>query len=436
MHKSRFGFLLACLLVATVALWGQGRGGGTTGGTGGGTTGGTTGGSPGGQQGGQTQQQQGNRGNTNRQNDPFGTQRQDPFANQARPLYLHGRVVTNDGIPPSEPVVVKRVCNGNNYPEGYTDTKGRFSFQVGGDLSMLTTDASVSGAGLGQGGGIGGGGYNSDCVRQIGLERFDLSASTLRAELSGYRSDDVQLGMYSSMGNNDVGVIVLHRLDGLVGDVVSALTLAAPKGAQKAYQSGLREMRKKKPNYQKGIAQFQKAVKVYPKFAAAWASMGDAKLAMKDDEGAKTAFGKAVEHDPKYLKPYEPLIQMAVAQNDWQGLESLGSAYLELNPNAGSVRFYTAVAALNAGHTEKAEEMVLAMRAGEDSERFPQSYQIMGLIHEKRAEFEKAADQYRSFVRVTAEPGSDNVQHVKRKLHEWEMLGVIQKDQGQAATAP
>ncbi len=424
MQSSTTVRVIACLLVTAVAAWGQAQGGGNT--SGGTTTGGTGGRTGGGQQGGGQTQQQDTYGNTNRQNDPFGQQQQDPFANQMRPLYLHGRVVTDDGIAPSEPVVVQRVCTGNTYPEGYTDTKGRFSFQVGGDISMLTTDASVSGAGIGTGG-LSGGTYTNDGVRQIGLGRYDLSACVLRAELSGYRSDDIQLRMYSTMGNNDVGVIVLHRLDGVLGDVVSALTLKAPKNAMKSYQNGLREMRKKKPNYKKGIAQLEKAVGTYPQFAAAWAAMGDAKLAVKDSEGAKLAFGKAVEHDPKYLKPYEPLIRMAVDQNDWQGLESLGSAYLELNPGSGSVRFYTAVAALNTGKTEKAEEMAMAIQQGQEAKQFPQSYQIMGMVHEQRAEFEKAADQYRSFVNLSGAPQSQNVEQIRRKLHEWEMLGVIQK---------
>lgn len=425
MRRIRLAVVVTWLLVGAVAAWGQARQGGET--TGGSSTGGNASGRGGAtQQGGQGQQQSGY-GNTNRNNnDPFGRQ-QDPFANQVRPLYIHGRVVTDDGLAPSEPVVVKRVCQGNSYPEGYTDSKGRFSFQVGGDLSMMTPDASVSGARMGPGAAFGGSGMSNECVRQMGIGRYDLSASTLRAELSGYRSDDLQLGMYSTMGNNDVGVIVLRRLDGVVGDVVSALTLSAPKAAQKAYQSGLREMRKKRPNYKKGVAQFEKAVKAFPRFAAAWAAMGDAKLGMQDRQGAKEAFGKAVENDPKYLKPYEPLIEMAVSQNDWAGLESLGSAYLELNPNANTVRYYTAVAAINTGKADKAEEMVLAMRVGANANRFPQSFQIMGLVHEQRAEFEKAADQYRAFVKVLADPESPNVKQIQRKLLEWEMLGVIQK---------
>jgi len=410
-------------LATAVALPGQGQRGGDTGGGNSGNTAGNTAGGRG--NAGQTQNQGGLNNNT-RQNDPFGGQQNDPFGAQQRPLYLNGRVVTNDGLPPSEPVVVQRVCVGNTFPEGYTDSKGRFSFRVGGDATLLTRDASVSGAGITQGALMSGGAYTAVGVRQVGRGRFDLSACTLRAELSGYRSDDLQLGMYSVMENNDVGTIVLHRIEGLLGDVVSALTLQAPKAALKAYQNGLREMRKRKPNYKKAVTQYTKAVGEYPEFAAAWAAMGDAKLAVEDAAGAKEAYSKAVDADPKYLKPYEPLIKMAVDQSDWTGLETWGSAYLDLNPNAGNVRFLTAVAALNSGKPEKAEEMVLAMQAGEDSKRYPQSYQIMGMIHEQRAEFEKAAGQYRSFIGATNEPESQNVQSVKRKLHEWQMLGVIQ----------
>ena len=417
---------VACLLIATVTVWAQGQGGGAGGSSSSGTGRGSGSGQSSGSQSQQNRSQETLNNPSNQRNDPFGNQQSDPFANQMRPLYLSGKVVTDDGIPPSEPVVIKRYCNGNGYPEDYTDSKGRFSFQVGGDLSLMTTDASVAGNRVGSG--LMGGGMNIPCVRQIGIGRYDLTTSVLRAELPGYRSDDLQLGMYSSMGNNDVGVIVMHRLDGLRGDVVSALTLQAPKPALKAYESGLREMRKAKPNLKKATAQFDKAVKAYPQFAAAWASMGEAKLRAKDERGAWDALQKAVENDPKYLKPYESLIQMATARQDWESLDSLGGAYLEINPNATNVRFLTAVAALNSGKAERAEEMVLSIQAREDGAKYPQTNQIMGMIHEKRADFEKAAGFYRSFLKTTMQPESGNVKDLQRKLHEWQMLGVIAEE--------
>ncbi len=422
MNVRRLGCLVAGLVLGAALLLGQGndRGGDST-------SGGQTGGNTGGQRGGGTQtQSQDPFGNQGGQNDPFGTM-QGQMNRQQRPLYLNGSVLMDDGQPPMEPVVIQRVCTGNTYPEGYTDSKGRFSFQVGGDMSMLTSDASVAGGRINAGGMMAGGTYTNDGIREIGIGRFDLSACVLRAELSGYRSDQVQLMIYSVMDNNDVGTIVLHRLDGVVGNVVSALTLQAPKNAQKAYYNGLREMRKKKPNYKKGAAQFQKAVSAYPQFAAAWAAMGDARMAMDDDSGAREAFSKSVQADPEYMKPYEPLIRMAVNQADWESTGMLCRAYLKLNPNSGNARFLAAVASLNTGKSDEAEEMVRTMQESGAAAQFPQSFQIMAMVHEQRAEFEAAAEQYREFLAVTREPQGPAAKSASRKLKEWQMLGVIEK---------
>ena len=110
-------FVLSVAMVAPAQQGGGGRGGG-----GGGNTGGNT--RPGGQGG----NQPGGCGNQNdpfgQQNDPFGQQRQQQ---QRRPIYLSGHVLLDDGNPPSEPVTIQRICNGQNVPETYTDHKGRFS---------------------------------------------------------------------------------------------------------------------------------------------------------------------------------------------------------------------------------------------------------------------------------------------------------------------
>ena len=230
--------------------------------------------------------------------------------------------------------------------------------------------------------------------------------------------------MRSAMENPDVGVIILHRIAGVVGNVISVTTLVAPKKAGKAYQSGLKEMRKKKPNYEKGALQFEKAVAEYPEFAAAWAALGDARIGMNDEASAKEAYTKSLAADPKYLKPFDPLLRMALKAQDWRTVETLGEQYLELNPNEMQLRFYTAVAAINNGNPEKAEETVLAIRATDNKDDFPQSHQIMGLIHSQRGEFEKAAAEYRVY--VEKQPNGNGIAGVKKQLNEWEILGVIE----------
>ena len=444
MTRKSFLLLSVALSFAMVAPAQQGGGGGRGGG-GGGTTGGTTAGNtrPGGQ-GGQGGNQPGGRGNQNdpfgQQNDPFGQQRQ--RQQQRRPIYLSGQVLLDDGNPPSEPVTIQRICNGQNVPETYTDHKGRFSFELGGNAGLAMADASSSGSsglpgggpggafGGGQAGGLGGfGAGNSTGVGQV-----DLSACELVGELPGYRSDRVQLGRRSVFDRPDVGVIVMHRLGGVRGDSVSITTLAAPKNAKKAYQSAMKELRKKdarqrKP--EKAVANLEKAVAEYPKYAAAWTLLGQTKMNMNDPGGARDAFHMAMQADPKYMKPYAPLLQLEVKESNWDQVSELSAILLKLNPNLTDVKYFQSVANYNLGKFDEAEMAIDAVQSSKDASRFPQTFQILGLIQSKKGDFTKAATSYRSF--VEAQPGSPAATKVKGLLMEWEALGVIQKPDSEVA---
>src|SRR5579859_4765596 len=79
------------------------------------------------------------------------------FPDQQRPIFLSGKVMLDDGTPPSEPVTIERVCNGNPRAEAYTDSKGRFSFQLGQTQGVMQ-DASMSSA---EDGRFGGGGFGN-----------------------------------------------------------------------------------------------------------------------------------------------------------------------------------------------------------------------------------------------------------------------------------
>src|SRR5262249_39735032 len=145
-----FAGALAFSLLTVQSVTGQGQGpGGAPGGAtppGGGTT--TPGGTPGspgvGSPGRPPSQQPGQ----------FpGDQNRNQFPDlSSRPIFLSGKVVTDDGTPPPDQVVIERVCNGQPRPEGYTDSKGRFSFQLGQNSAMMMDASTPSGDGLGGGG--------------------------------------------------------------------------------------------------------------------------------------------------------------------------------------------------------------------------------------------------------------------------------------------
>lgn len=393
---------------------GGGQSGGKTGGGGGNTGGGQQGG---GQQGGRGQQQQGT----------FGSQRQQ-VPQMQRPVFLSGKVVLDNGEIPPEPTTIIRVCNGQRYPESYSDRKGNFSFQLGANPGVALTDASVGGYGAGSSAGAFGnstfGGAFGGGPTMGGDMSVDLTGCDLIAELPGFRSDSLTLGRRRAMDNPDVGVIVLHSLGGPTTSIVSATSLQAPKKAAASYDKALREMTKKSGKPEKAATELEKAVAEYPQYAAAWALLGDTRAKLNDTEGAREAYEKAVEADPDYLRPYPALVQMAVDANDWERTTELSDKMLSINPGITQVRFYQAVAQFNMGQIDDARSTAMAIQSGPDAERYPKTHQIIGLIYAKQGAFSEAAKEYRTYLKV--DPNNVAVEQIKKQLNEWEVLGVIE----------
>ena len=424
MKKTGFRILILTLM-STLSLWGQQAGGGPP----------STGGTPGSRDGGTRRQ-----GGQDRQGG-FGNQGQDPFGRQGvgqqqrqRPIFLSGKVMLDDGTAPAESVTIVRNCHGQRVPETYTDTKGRFSFEVGGN-SIAFADASVSGvpnqAGLGgfgpsRGGGRAPGGFGG--TGGVGFDQLDLSGCDLQADLPGYRSDVISLGRRRVFDNPNVGTIILHRLGGVQGHSVSVTTLAAPKKAKKSYEKASKEVRKKSAqsrNPDKAIKGLEKAVAEYPECAAAWTLLGETKMKMKDPAGARAAFDRALAADPKYLKPYGPLLQLEMQQHRWTEADELSDQILKLNPMLSNVSYFQAIARFNTGRLDAAEASAKSLVASPDAARYPQIHHLLGMIQAKKGNFAQAATAYRSF--VAAQPGSPEASKLQRQMTEWEALGVIPK---------
>ena len=339
-----------------------------------------------------------------------------------RVLFLHGRVVLANGERPPERVVVKMQCGGGTpQPQAYTDSKGRFSFRPGGDSSLMVSDASVSGQGRGFGG------------SPDGRMTTNLAGCDLLVDLPGYRSDRLGLRYYHAVGSKDVGTIVLNPIEGVTGDTVSATSWAAPKSASRAYRKGLQALQRAEPDLDRGIKFMEEAVGAYPQYAAAWAMLGMARLESDDWDGARDALEKSIEADSNYLRPYEPLIDEAYERKDWSMVDTLAAKYLKLSPNSSRIRFRAAMAAARIGKADRAEELIETLISRQEAERWPGSFAVLGLIHEQRAEFPRAAELYRTFLRHESE--GDTAKRLKRMLYEWEMLRVIESEVDGGATA-
>ncbi len=388
------------------ATGGGAAGGGTTTGptTGGGTTGGGGLGLP---------------GNNNPRNptNPFPQDQQRPQMDQMqdRPIFLSGKVRMEDGSAPPETVTIERLCmgSGNPIPEGYTDSKGGFGFQVGQRSGMLP-DASVSNTNDGFGGNSGGV-FGNTPGRSRGVSERDLMNCELRASLPGYRSSLVTLAGRRTLDNPDVGTIILRRLGDVSGFTTSATTMMAPKDAKKALEKARNALKKNKlPDAQKEL---ETAVSLHPKFAEAWYELGRIQAMQNSLDSAKASYAKALEADDKYVRPYLGLAVMEAQQRKWVEVKQLSEKVIKLNRyDFPAAFFYAAVANFNLRDVESAEKQC---RSGIEIDQYhamPKMSHLLGMILADKQDYKGASEHLSAYLKFA--PKANDIEQVKLQLAE------------------
>ncbi len=348
-----------------------------------------------------------------------GQQQPDLYPGTQRPIFISGKVMMDDGTPPPESVVIERVCNAARRPEGYTDTKGRFSFQLGQSQGMIS-DASISSADTDAFGSTATGGRPLSGVaggRQL-TER-DLMGCELRAVLPGFRSDTVNLAGRRVMDNPDVGTIILHRLGNVEGTTVSFTSLQAPKDAKKAYDKAREALRKNKvADAQKEL---EKAVAAYPKYASAWYELGNVRQQQKDADGARKAYQEALAADAKYVSPYLQLALMAAQERKWQEVAETSDRVLRLNPlEFPQAYFFSAVANYNLGKMDLAEKNAREAQKLDVDHRYPKASHLLGVILAEKRDYEGALASMRAYLQFA--PAAQDAEAVKKTIGELERV--------------
>jgi tetratricopeptide (TPR) repeat protein len=343
-----------------------------------------------------------------------------------RPIFLSGKVVMEDGTPPPDSVVIERVCNGVARPEAYTDSKGRFSFQLGQNMGMMQ-DASVSSADSGfpgqtmggMPGGMSRGGMNR------GVTERELMGCELRASLAGYRSEIVNLAGRRMFDNPDVGTIILRRLGNVEGTTISMTSLQAPKDAKKAFEKARDLLQKNKKNDPKKIEQAQKelekAVQVYPKYAVAWFELGRLAEGRNDVEGARKSYAEALSADSKFISPYLHMALLSAKENKWQDVADTTDRIVKLNPvDFPQAFFYNAVANYNLGKKDAAERSAVEAVKLDTQHRWPQAEHLLGALLAEKQDYTGAADRLRNYLKFA--PNAQNSGRVREQLAEIEKL--------------
>ena len=325
------------------------------------------------------------------------------------PMFLSGKVVVEDGTPLTDPAVIQSICRGNLRNEGYTDSKGTFSFDVANNVQTLASgeesDISVPGSGN---------------LNRSGTQKRNLRDCQLQAVLPGFTSQQIELASkLSDIGTADVGTIVLHRLQHVEGFTISATTAQAPGKAKKEYEKGRDD--EKKAKWDSAQEHFTNAVDIYSKYAVAWFELGRTQLQQHKTDEARQSFGQALAADAKFISPYEELAQLALQEKQWKDLDQITDRLDTLNPlSFPQYWFYNALANYFLQSYEKAEKSARQGLGLDPQHRIPRIEYVLGMILAQKRDYVGALEHIRNY--LTYSPHASDLETVNRQVAELERL--------------
>ncbi len=348
------------------------------------------------------------------------TQTQTPTQNDTttpRVIWISGRVMMYDGGAPPESVTIERMCGSNSvHAEGYTDSKGGFSFNLGQTNNGVFADASTSTfPGFGQTGGMNAT-SNSDGATGGNRNANPDSAywdCEIRARLPGYRSDTISLAGRRMLDAPDIGVIILYPITGIQGLMSSATSGQAPKDARKAYEKGLTAVKKDKPD--QAEQEFRKAVQLYPKYAEAWFELGKVLERREHYPEAREAYASALAADSKYVYPYQQLYQLALREQNWKDLADKTDQLLHLDPYEFPAAYYfNALAHLQLKEYDAAEKSAQQAVDADRKQANPKTHYLLGAILIQKQKWTEAALSFRAYLK--AAPNAPDKTQVEKTL--------------------
>jgi len=333
-----------------------------------------------------------------------------------RPIFLSGKVMFDDGSQANTDIRIERVCGGSSRTESHTDSKGRFSFQVGQN-PMAFADASDSPGDPfnNPNGRFGSSSSNMGSLSGMGSgnQSNPLWNCELRAAYPGFRSDVVDLSTRRSLDDPDVGTIVLHRLVNVKGSTISMTTELAPKKAQKAYQKGLQlEQKGKLEEAEKDLGE---ATELYPKYAIAWFSLGQVQQREGKRDLARKSYLAASTADSKYLSPYDRLAFFSAQDGKWDEAADYSKHVIELNPvEFPSSFWYNAIANFELHKVAEAEKSAADLLKLDTQHHFPEAENLMAQLLLNRGKDTEAATHLRAY--LTLAPNAKNADALKAIL--------------------
>jgi len=333
----------------------------------------------------------------------------------SRPIFVSGKVMLESGGALPEPVPIERVCNGTVRREGYADTKGQFEFQLG--LNLTFQDASENDSRITPA-------SQSRSASSNGLRPLELNGCELRAVLAGYQSSTVILRVIGGdTWEYPVGTIFLKRIGNAPGTTISVTSMAAPKDAMHAFEKAQKIKAEKPAEAEKEL---NKAVKIYPQFAAAWTLLGDLHSERRQFDIARTEYAQAIAADPQFVNPSYGLAMIAAQEKKWDDAARLTDQVIKLNSAAYPVAYFlNAAANYNLQKFEAAEESAKKFKTLDTQHSHPDVCLLLSYVLSAKQDYAGAAREIRDYLAIA--PNSPDAESLNKDAKRYEDLSVSAK---------
>jgi Tfp pilus assembly protein PilF len=331
-----------------------------------------------------------------------------------RSVFISGKVILQSGGPTGR-VAIDRICNGMVRREGYTNSKGNFQFELGRnstdrDASQADSDRMVT--------------NRNARVPPSGGSDIRYDDCELRASLPGFISTTVPMRVYAGATQVEVGTITLTKTGTAEGPTVSVNTMTMPKEAREAFEKGRKAGSEKQ--FEEAVAELNKAVTVYPQYAAAWSLLAEIHRLQNQFEPAKAEYAKALAADPKFVSPYFGLAAIAVIENKWTDAARLTDQLIQLNSLAYPMAyFFNAAANLNLGKLDAAELSARKFQQVDKAHTLPDIALLLANILTGKHQYAEAAQLYRGYLAV--KPDAPNAEALKKEAQRLDSLSAAKQ---------
>jgi tetratricopeptide (TPR) repeat protein len=246
----------------------------------------------------------------------------------------------------------------------------------------------------------------------------ELDGCELKAVLPGYHSSVVVLHATGDNWQYEVGTLFLKRMGDAKGSTVSVTSMSAPKEAMRAYEKAEKAREQEKPA--EAEKELNKAVQIYPQFAAAWTLLGDIHRRNERFDEARAEYAKAIAADPQYVNPAYGMASIAMQQKKWEEATQLSEQVLKMNSLAFPLAyFFHAVANYNQQKFDAAEESAKKFKALDTQHNHPDVYLLLSNIFTRKQDYAGAAREIRDYLTILPEaPDADALKVRVQRLEE------------------